>query len=63
MTFLATVSEGAKLAFANLGGDNLGMILDNVSVSAVPVPAALFLFAPALMGMVGLRRKMKVAAV
>ena len=63
LTFLATVSEGAKLAFANLGGDNLGMILDNVSVSAVPVPAALFLFAPALMGMVGLRRKMKVAAV
>ena len=60
LTFLATVSEGAKLAFANLGGDNLGMILDNVSVSAVPVPAALFLFAPALMGMVGLRRKMKV---
>ncbi|HDY86340.1 MAG TPA: hypothetical protein ENH74_11780 [Methylophaga sp.] len=28
-----------------------------LSVSAVPVPAALFLFAPALLGLLGLRRK------
>ena len=31
-------------------------------VSAVPVPAALFLFAPALLGFLGLRRKTAVAA-
>lgn len=32
-------------------------------VSEVPVPAALFLFAPALLGFMGLRRKAKVSAV
>ena len=31
-------------------------------VSAVPVPAALFLFAPALLGFLGMRRKTAVAA-
>lgn len=30
------------------------------SVSAVPVPAALFMFAPALLGFIGLRRKAKI---
>ena len=34
----------------------------DVSVSAVPVPAALFLFAPALLGLLGMRRKTAVAA-
>lgn len=34
----------------------------DVSVSAVPVPAALFLFAPALLGFLGVRRKSAVAA-
>jgi len=34
----------------------------SVKVSAVPVPAALFLFAPALLGFFGLRRKAAVAA-
>jgi hypothetical protein len=56
-TFLVDLAEGDKLSFANLGGDNAGMMLDNVSVSAVPVPAAAFLFAPALLGFMGLRRK------
>lgn len=31
------------------------------SVSAVPIPAAAFLFAPALLGFMGLRRKAKIA--
>lgn len=42
--------------------DTLGRVfLDNAnaSVSAVPIPAAAFLFAPALMGFLGLRRKAK----
>jgi len=34
----------------------------NLSVSEVPVPAALFLFAPALLGFFGLRRKASLAA-
>jgi len=34
----------------------------NLTASAVPVPAALFLFAPALLGFFGLRRKAALAA-
>jgi hypothetical protein len=43
-------------------GDNIGGVsLDVSAVSAVPVPAAAFLFAPALAGFIGLRRKAKKA--
>ncbi len=61
-TFLISsvnVNEGDKLSFMHAGGDNIGIMLDNVSVSAVPIPAAAFLFAPALLGFMGLRRKAK----
>jgi hypothetical protein len=48
------------LEFAAIGtDDSLGGSLDAVSVSAVPVPAAAFLFAPALLGFMGLRRRAK----
>ena len=33
-----------------------------ITASAVPVPAALFLFGPALLGFMGLRRKAKLSA-
>ncbi|HEC73979.1 MAG TPA: hypothetical protein ENI26_06350 [Methylophaga aminisulfidivorans] len=36
-------------------GDNIGGM--SLNVSAVPIPAAAFLFAPALLGFMGLRRK------
>ncbi|PHS31373.1 MAG: hypothetical protein COA95_06120 [Methylophaga sp.] len=42
-------------------GDNVGGISLMVNPSAVPVPAAAFLFAPALIGFMGLRRKAKSA--
>jgi hypothetical protein len=58
---LVNVNEGDKLSFSHAGGDNIGILLDNVSVSAVPIPAAAFLFAPALLGFMGLRRKTKAA--
>lgn len=46
------------LKFAAVGKeDTLGGSLDAVKVNAVPIPAALFLFAPALIGLLGLRRK------
>jgi len=64
-TFMRTVivaADGDKLSFSHAGGDNIGILLDNVSVSAVPLPAALFLFAPALLGFLGLRRKSALAA-
>lgn len=45
------------------GGDNLYSVGEfqafGSAVSAVPVPAAAFLFAPALMGFLGFRRKLK----
>jgi len=46
------------LQFSAIGADDtLGGSLDAISVSAVPIPAALFLFAPVLLGFIGLRRK------
>jgi len=44
------------------GLSGLNITLTVGTVSAVPVPAALFLFAPALLGFFGLRRKAAVAA-
>ncbi len=45
--------------FLNIFGDATGFnpTTTLLSVQAVPVPAALFLFAPALLGFLGLRRK------
>jgi len=64
--FIRTVTvaaDGSKLSFSHAGGDNIGILLDNVSVSAVPIPAAAFMFAPALLGFMGLRRKAKNKAI
>ncbi|MDB2705433.1 hypothetical protein N9Y67_02705 [Pseudomonadota bacterium] len=52
-----------SVEFVSIQNDGFGM--DNVSytpisaVSAVPIPAAAFLFGPALLGFMGLRRKAK----
>lgn len=43
-------------------GSNYDLRLDS-GISEVPVPAALWLFAPALLGFLGLRRKAKTSAV
>ena len=61
-TFVALNTETVSLFFADGGnspGDNGGPILDNVSFSAVPLPAALPLLAAGLgvMGLVASRRK------
>jgi hypothetical protein len=58
-SFLVDLVDGDKLSFANAGGDNIGAILDNVSVSAVPLPAAVWLFGSGLMGFMALRRRAK----
>lgn len=48
------------LEFVATGIDDcLGGNLDAIALSEVPVPAAAFLFAPALLGFMGLRRKTK----
>lgn len=45
-TFTALASSTGKLSFANAGGDNIGLILDNVNLTSsprpVPVPSAIF---------------------
>jgi hypothetical protein len=72
--FLGLVIDGVAPVIAGVfldlvGSEPAGFAIDNlrfaqkgeVVVSNVPVPAAAFLFAPALLGFVGLRRKAKQA--
>jgi hypothetical protein len=66
-SFTPLVNFASALYFKGSGtndGDNGGLILDNVSLSAVPVPAALPLFAAGLgmLGLAGRRRRAKSAA-
>jgi hypothetical protein len=61
--FMVAGTGQDTLKFTAIGtNDSLGGSLDAVSVSAVPIPAAAFLFAPALLGFMGLRRKAKSSA-
>jgi hypothetical protein len=56
-SFLATSNQSnVSLFFEGLGGDNRGAVLDNVSLSAVPLPAALPLLLAGLAGVAGLGR-------
>tara|TARA_R110002111_G_scaffold3391_3_gene20798 strand:+ start:891 stop:1505 length:615 start_codon:yes stop_codon:yes gene_type:complete len=62
-TFMVQGTGSDVLKFAATGiEDTLGGSLDDVQVSAVPIPAAALLFAPALLGFMGLRRKAKAIA-
>jgi PEP-CTERM motif len=59
-TYNVTITTAGSLTFHNLGGDNVGAILDNVTVSAaVPEPISLLLFGLGLVGLAGIRRKIK----
>jgi Protein of unknown function (DUF642)/PEP-CTERM motif len=57
--FTPTASQVYTLSFANAGGDNIGAVLDNVTVTAVPEPEtfAMLLAGLGLMGAVVRRRK------
>ncbi len=60
----ASFSNIVSAQWLMVGGVQGLFNIDNISVSqagvnAVPVPAALFMFAPALLGFLGLRRKAK----
>ncbi len=57
-SFWATVTGApVSLAFQNAGGDNVGAILQSVSVSTVPVPAAGVMLLAGLGALGALRRK------
>jgi len=60
-SFTAMLTAGTNYILKIIDATS-GVVKYDVSVSAVPVPAALFLFAPALLGFLGMRRKTAVAA-
>ncbi|HEC73383.1 MAG TPA: hypothetical protein ENI26_03305 [Methylophaga aminisulfidivorans] len=60
-SFTAFLTEGLFYGLDIINASSSVLKYD-LSVSAVPVPAALFLFAPVLLGFLGLRRKSAVAA-
>ena len=63
ITRIVTLGSTDFLTFSHAGGDNIGLLLDDVQISAVPLPAALPLYGAgmALLGFLGWRRKQKLA--
>jgi hypothetical protein len=58
ISFYLNYASPVSISFHNLGGDNVGALLDNVTLSEVPIPSALLLLGPGLIGLVGIRRRM-----
>ncbi len=48
--------ESAYLSFDHAGSDNVGIMLDNVSLTTVPVPPALWLMVAGIAGLLGFKK-------
>lgn len=57
LAFIPAASGSYKLSFQDDSHDNVGALLDNVTVTSVPVPAAVWLLGSGLLGLMGVRRK------
>ncbi|VAW70752.1 hypothetical protein MNBD_GAMMA10-2709 [hydrothermal vent metagenome] len=55
-TILVSDSFSANLVFNHAGNDNVGLILDNVSLTSVPVPPSVFLFLSGILGLGALKK-------
>ena len=61
LTDNSSTTSQTGFPFSEADIDAIGAISSGAAVSAVPIPAAAFMFAPALLGFLGLRRR-KLAA-
>jgi hypothetical protein len=59
--YFAVIYDGVDTFLTDFWYEDTGAAITVGSVSQVPVPAAAFLFGPALLGFIGLRRKAKKA--
>lgn len=59
LSFTPTISGAYGLSFAGTGGDNMGMLLDNVKVAAVPEPQTYALLALGLVLGATMRRRQR----
>jgi hypothetical protein len=56
LAFLPSISGNYVLSFGDRGADNMGALLDDVKV-VTPIPAAIWLFASGLAGLMAAKRK------
>ena len=59
LSFTPTISGAYGLSFAGTGGDNMGMLLDNVKVAAIPEPQTYALLALGLVLGATMRRRQR----
>jgi hypothetical protein len=57
--FTATSNNNIILSFLDRSTGQASPIIDNISISSVPIPGALLLFAPCLAGLAILRKRLK----